>query len=743
MKLFIYGHRDLDNQLEETKWGQHFVTNENVDPVEDTIKYIRQKQYPRRGKHFDSGRVRYHIEEITDWATKNNLMYIGSKADDVIRPSISRPGTQGTEWGKGSFDEHVANLNKFLFEQDQVLPNAGLGTIQYLDCVETIKQFKNGARKVLWDKCPRYAKTITSGVIPTELESDLVIVTSYVQTVFGSFAGDFFRFEQFKQFTHIDTKRLDYQEVITKLLKEGKKVMAYLSVCSGGERQTRYDFFNNINADKFWILDEADFGAHTPKQAPPLVEAVGDDRIIIMSGSGADKASKHWKIDYQSHTQYTELLVQKGKTKAGDITKCKGLKYFKHSTERDLLFSGIELHRANLGPLVTDLEKQFPDDTDYFASWSKAGEFPQKAKGFITGFAKAVFLGQKYDNLNRDFQFSTSKKPPVKYKGITVEMMFMNVRKNVNLQAMSDIFNDVLPNTMIVTLCGDNEINGVRCKGSKIEQLTLDAIEDAAEKGMNVLIISSRMGQRSYSIPMLSTVYLCYDNGQLDATLQKLSRVLTPDSVDKVGRVIDCSFDPNRSDKFDAMVIQSAINQKLRTGQTASQTLNEVLKTISPFDWTDNGLVQIAPDQYLKEAMNRNAISRVIGNQINIGMMSIVQKIAIAEGCKDYKKQSKIDAITKGNTRDSMSKNSNGTPKITDKTEKQIREALVFLMENVDYMIYGSGSDNIVEARKTISKDNKLQENIEDRFNVPWTVIDSLFEDNVINQTHVEFAING
>ena len=36
-----------------------------------------------------------------------------------------------------------------------------------------------------------------------------------------------------------------------------------------------------------------------------------------------------------------------------------------------------------------------------------------------------------------------------------------------------------------------------------------------------------------------------------------------------------------------------------------------------------------------------------------------------------------------------------------------------------------------------------LQENIEDRFNIPWTIIDSLFEDKVINQTHIEFAING
>lgn len=738
MKLFIYGHKDLDNQLEEAKWGQHFVTKEDVDPTKDTVDYIRRSQYARRSKHFNSGRVKYYTVDITDWATKKGLMYIGSKADDAIRPSIGRTGTQGTEWVKGLIDEHKANLDKFLFEQDQILPNAGLGTIQYLDCVETIKQFKNGACKILWGKCPRYSKTITSGVIPTELGSELVIVTSYVQTVFGSFAGDFFKFEQFKQFTHVDTKRSDYQEVITQLLKEGKKVMAYLSVCPGGERENRYDFFKNINADKFWILDEADFGSHTPKQAPPLVEAVGDDRIIIMSGSGADKASKHWKIDYQSHTQYTELLVQKSKTKAGDITDCKGLKYFEHSTERDLRFAGIELHRANLGPLVTDLEKQFPDDTKYFASWSKAGEFPQKAKGFITGFAKAVFLGQKYDNLNRDLQFT-----PTKYKGITVEMMFMNVKKNINLQEMSNIFSSVLPNTMIITLCGDNEINGIRCKGSKIEQLTLDAIEDASEKGMNVLIIASRMGQRSYSIPMLSTVYLCYDNGQLEATLQKLSRVLTPDEINKIGRVIDCSFDPNRSDKFDAMVIAPAINQKIRTGQTAGQALNEVLKTISPFDWTDTGLVQIAPDQYLKEAMDRNAISRVIGNQINIGMMNIDQKIAIAEGCKDYKKQSKTAAITKGNTRDSMSKNSNGTPKITDKTEKQIREALVFLIENVDYMIYGSGSNDIVEARKTISKDNKLQENIQDRFNVPWTIIDSLFEDNVINQTHVEFAING
>src|SRR6056300_1639336 len=252
MKLFIYGHTDLYSNLQEAKWGQHFVTKEDVDPEKDTIQYISRSQYARRSKHFNSGRVKYFVKDITDWATKKGLMYIGSKADDVIRPSIGRSGTQGTEWVKGSIDEHKANLDKFLFEQDQKLPQAALGTIQYLDSVETIEQFRKGARKVLWGKCPRYSKTITSGVIPTELESNLVIVTSYVQTVFGSFAKDYFKFEQFKQFTHIDTKRADYQEVITQLVKDGKKVMAYLSVCPGGERQNRYDFFKSINADKFW-----------------------------------------------------------------------------------------------------------------------------------------------------------------------------------------------------------------------------------------------------------------------------------------------------------------------------------------------------------------------------------------------------------------------------------------------------------------------------------------------------------
>ena len=320
----------------------------------------------------------------------------------------------------------------------------------------------------------------------------------------------------------------------------------------------------------------------------------------------------------------------------------------------------------------------------------------------------------------------------------------MNARKNVNLQAMSDIFVDVLPNTKIITLSGDNEINGVRCRGSKIEQLTLDAIEDAAEQGMNVLVIASRMGQRSYSIPMLSTIYLCYDNGALEATLQKLSRVLTPHDLDKVGRVIDCAFDPNRSDKFDAMVITAAMSEKDRRGhKTAKDALNDVLKTISPFDWTDNGVVQITPDQYLKEAMERNTISRVIGNQINPRQMSTDQKIGVAQGCKDYIRQSKTDAITKGKTRDPLKKNNNGTLSLTDKTEKEIREALVFLLENVDYIIFGSGADNIVDARATISNDQSLQTNIEERFNIPWNIINSLFEDNVISQTHIEFAING
>jgi hypothetical protein len=48
-RMMVYAHFDQDSTLEETKFGDHFVSDDLTDDqaVADTVAYIRT-QYPRR-----------------------------------------------------------------------------------------------------------------------------------------------------------------------------------------------------------------------------------------------------------------------------------------------------------------------------------------------------------------------------------------------------------------------------------------------------------------------------------------------------------------------------------------------------------------------------------------------------------------------------------------------------------------------------------------------------------------------
>jgi len=117
----------------------------------------------------------------------------------------------------------------------------------------------------------------------------------------------------------------------------------------------------------------------------------------------------------------------------------------------------------------------------------------------------------------------------------------------------------------------------------------------------NVLIIASKMAQRSFSEELITELYLAYDKGQDGATIQKMSRVLTSNSPNKIARIFSLSFDPNRDDKLDTMVFQAALNQVEKKGKTdIREELKRVYKSIDIFSCTNDGeAIKLSVDEYV------------------------------------------------------------------------------------------------------------------------------------------------
>jgi hypothetical protein len=313
-KMFCYLWEDLDDD-NECKFGERFVKL-GQDPYDECLKRIRQSLGVRKDR-FDEGKIRIvAIWDVSDIAKTIGKNRKGGKVDDYIRRKIGyRKGSTG-EVHRLSGDDMRIRVNKEVAKHGQELVSAKLSTQQFKIAEEVLNYFSSGSRIVLAELCARFGKTIWSASLAVATEVDVVIVASYVKTVFSSFAGDLTSFQQFANYVHIDASDDDYQERVQSALAAGKKVFVYLSLYNGTLRQSRIDFLFGLANPKMLIVDEADFGAHRMGQAMPLVEQIDYvDYTIVMTGTNADRAATFWPIDKIVSVTYPELLIQKSETR--------------------------------------------------------------------------------------------------------------------------------------------------------------------------------------------------------------------------------------------------------------------------------------------------------------------------------------------------------------------------------------------------------------------------------------------
>lgn len=309
-KMYCYLWEEV-SQPNECKFGDRFVFD-GEDYVEECKNRIRDSVGVRKDL-FDDGQIKIvAMWDVGDIAERVGRNHKGGKMDDYLRKFIGhRKGTTGDVHSL-SGEVMKTRVNQLLNNLRQKLPDVSLSTKQYEIAEEIISAFNSGQRIVLADLCARFGKTICSAAVAVEMETDLVIVASYVKTVFTSFATDLTSFQQFAEYEHVDTGDADYQKQISNAISSGKKVFAYLSLANGIYRQDRIDFLFDQAVSKMLIVDEADFGAHKSNQAIPLIEKVSDDvYTIIMTGTNADRAVTHWTVDTVINVTYPELIIQK------------------------------------------------------------------------------------------------------------------------------------------------------------------------------------------------------------------------------------------------------------------------------------------------------------------------------------------------------------------------------------------------------------------------------------------------
>ena len=703
-RMFCYiWHEDIFPR--ETKHGEKWIP-----AGEDACKLVEHRVKESLGvkKHlWDEGRIKLDwYNDVSEYAKKvcPEKFKPHGRVDDELRKSIGhRIGR--SEVHALHYEEVIIKVVNELKRVGQPLANVKLSSSQAFITADISQQIAKGQKTFLLELCARFGKTICSTAIAQENNANLVIVASYVLTSFASFIADIAKYEQFKNYVHVDTSLKDYEKKIKAAVKAGKPVLAYLSMCKGPNREKRIKLLFGIKRSRVIIIDEADQGIHKPGQADLLIKArKPDDVVIIMTGTNADRAVSLWNIDYAVSVTYPELLMDKKDTLAGKVFKTPKLNYFETDIGRNLLYPAVEFYQMNLGKLVDRVIKtdpdMFADDNDKLPSWSKFAANPLKAKGFYTQMMEAVFLGKhSLDELNIDLQTESVNDRRV------AMVFFSGAIKNKNLALVKQITN--LPNYEVITLSGDEKINGQKVKNKTVEKLVKEKIDSAQKEGKNVLILSSRIAQRSFSIPQITELYLAYDSGDAGTTAQKISRALTPDDAEKISKIVSLSFDPNRDDKFDDMFVETTKNYAKKKGLSFGEALKQIISTIDIFSCTDGGRVKLEVDEYTKGIIERNSIRKITARTLTDTMTEDEIK-AYASGKSEMLKKAIADKAAMGKTwlKPKAKKGSgNGTVRMSKTDLKKAREVITTILSNVDIIQLGTKSKTIKEAIAKINKD--------------------------------------
>ena len=734
-RMFCYLWSEATNP-NEAKFGERWVFA-GQDPDKEVMKRIKGSLGVRKDLFTDGTVTINKIWDVTDFAKKIGRYYKQSRVDDYIRPHIGyRKGTTG-EVHELSPEDIIVRVNRYLASVDAPLPNVGLTAWQADATENVLNAISEDKRRISAELCARFGKTIWAGSLIRETNIPLTIVATYVKTSFASFEKDFSSFNQFKDIVLIDMDD-DYEEAIDEALAHDKQVVAFLSLCNGGRRKGKIDYLFGKECQRLLIVDEADFGAHREKQAKPLVDSLQDNDVaILMTGTNADRAVSYWAIDHQLSVVYPELVMEKRNPRSSYNTS---LINFNVAPERHNKICDVQFYQMNLNDAVEFCRKTEPDlfmdDGIYLPEWNKFAAHPLKAKGFFTRMLQAVFEGKHgLDNMNADYQFGELVKN-------RVAMMFLPASSsmtNVNLGVACDIAREALPNFCIIPVYGD-ETNNYECEGYVKEE-----IEKAQRDGKSVLIISARMAQRSFSVGEITELYLAYDSGENGSTIQKISRVLTPHEEGKIGRVISLSFEPNRDDKFDALLIETALNYKNnRNIVDAKQAMRDVLRTVDIFRCSEDGALKIDGDQYLMDAISRNSISRVTGKVADLTSLSSDELKAIADKDLSAFRATATTSAQKGKTKNNNKKNNISSISSSDEAKliARARDTIVSIVENVDYIIYASGRTTIFEALDSIIIDQQLRTDIENKFDgLSMELVYELFDRGVINIDFVDLQL--
>jgi hypothetical protein len=182
----------------------------------------------------------------------------------------------GTEWYRVDVSE-VIKMAKIKLRDDSIskldfVPH-GLQEIAILKFLDAIENETEDSVNIIAELCARFGKTLTYLELFRRLDNDIMIIPSYIHSVFTSFENEIVgkykdesigKWSNFDGFKIIDTTKDNFwQKKFGENLGKSKMVV-FISAQSREDSLHKFDIIKEVSSDrKFIVIDEADFGVWT------------------------------------------------------------------------------------------------------------------------------------------------------------------------------------------------------------------------------------------------------------------------------------------------------------------------------------------------------------------------------------------------------------------------------------------------------------------------------------------------
>jgi hypothetical protein len=373
-------------------------------------------------------------------------------------------------------------------------------------------------------------------------------------------------------------------------------------------------------------------------------------------------------------------------------------------------------------------------------SWIKIWDRPLSNKAFVGKLLQSL-TGE--DSLRPELNLSEMTQEP-----IDCFMLLVSANKK-EMGDLGRIAEREIPNWHVKILNGDYTNNRDAEKETKRE---INEARIAGKKG--VVIIANQMGSRSYSIPEIQATVIAYDRGSVDATMQKVSRCLTPGttfdgSIKEYGHIVDLSFDPNRAENIERLILEEAIQIQRGDNTDFTSAVRYVLSSVDLFKMNEFGYAEEVSEEAMFGILgNNDNLLKVADVAVDImaaiesGVFEILANVHASSKAKDKKKP-----VIGENAINSVKKNGSGSkPSMSDKEKKDLEKVINDAIRSLNMSatsVYdlANGGDSYRECLELIKDNQNFNSEFKELFGIDATDAITLINQRALNEAILDVVV--